>query len=133
MGRNKSDLDETLVELQNAITATKTEVLAAVAELREFVRVLNDNQAAAVAELRELVRVLNDDQAAAAAAAAVELREFVRVLNDDQAAAADRRFSGFPDVVGLSVLASINDANDRVISEVAASRELIIKQISSQG
>ena len=93
MGRNKSDLDETLVELQNAITATKTEVLAAVAELREFVRVLNDNQAAA----------------------------------------ADRRFSGFPDVVGLSVLASINDANDRVISEVAASRELIIKQISSQG
>ena len=129
MGRNKSDLDETLVELQNAITATKAEVLAAVAELREFVRVLNDNQAAAVAELREFVRVLNDDQAAAVA----ELREFVRVLNDDQAAAADRRFSGFPDVVGLSVLASINDANDRVISEVAASRELIIKQISSQG
>ena len=93
MGRNKSELDETLVELQNTIAATKAEVLAAVAELREF----------------------------------------VRVLNDDQAAAADRRFSGFPDVVGLSVLASINDANDRVISEVAASRELIIKQISSQG
>ena len=93
MGRKKSELDETLVELQNAITATKAEILAAVAELREF----------------------------------------VRVLNDDQAAAADRRFSGFPDVVGLSVLASINDANDRVISEVAASRELIIKQISSQG
>ena len=93
MGRNKSELDETLVELQNTITATKAEILAAVAELREF----------------------------------------VRVLNDDQAAAADRRFSGFPDVVGLSVLASINDANDRVISEVAASRELIIKQISSQG
>ena len=93
MGRNNSDLDETLVELQNTITATKAEILAAVAELREF----------------------------------------VRVLNDDQAAAADRRFSGFPDVVGLSVLASINDANDRVISEVASSRELIIKQISSQG
>ena len=93
MGRKKSELDETLVELQNTITATKAEILAAVAELREF----------------------------------------VRVLNDDQAAAADRRFSGFPDVVGLSVLASINDANDRVISEVAASRELIIKQISSQG
>jgi hypothetical protein len=129
MGRNKSELDETLVELQNAITATKAEILAAVAELREFVRVLNDDQAAALSELREFVRVLNDDQAAAIS----ELREFVRVLNDDQAAAADRRFSGFPDVVGLSVLASINDANDRVISEVAASRELIIKQISSQG
>ena len=111
MGRNKSELDETLVELQNTIAATKAEVLAAVAELREFVRVLNDDQAAALSELRE----------------------FVRVLNDDQAAAADRRFSGFPDVVGLSVLAYINDANDRVISEVAASRELIIKQISSQG
>lgn len=111
MGRKKSELDETLVELQNTISSTKAEILAAVAELHDFVRVLNDGQAAAVAELRE----------------------FVRGLNDDQAAAANLRFSGFPDVVGLSVLASINDANDRVISEVAASRELIIKQISSQG
>jgi hypothetical protein len=93
--------------------------------LREFVRVLNDDQAAAISELREFVRVLNDDQAAAIS----ELREFVRVLNDDQAAALDLKFSGFPDVVGLSVLASINDANNRVIAEVAESRELIIKTL----
>ena len=65
----------------------------------------------------------------AASAAVAELREFVRVLNDDQAAAADRRFSGFPDVVALSVLAAINDANDRVVAEVAESRELIIKTL----
>ena len=51
------------------------------------------------------------------------------MLNDDQAAAADRRFSGFPDVVALSVLAAINDANDRVVAEVAESRELIIKTL----
>ena len=89
MGRNKSAGDETLVELQNTITSTKTEILSAISELREF----------------------------------------VRVLNDDQAAAMDLRFSGFPDVVGLSVLASINDANDRVIAEVAESRELIIKTL----
>ena len=89
MGRNKSEVDETLVELQNTITSTKTEILSAISELREF----------------------------------------VRVLNDDQAAAADRRFSGFPDVVGLSVLAAINDANDRVVAEVAESRELIIKTL----
>jgi phosphoenolpyruvate carboxylase len=107
MRRNKSELNQTLVELQNTITSAKEEIVAAVAELREFVRVLNDDQAAAVAELRE----------------------FVRVLNDDQAAAADRRFSGFPDVVGLSVLAAINDANDRVVAEVAESRELIIKTL----
>ena len=125
MGRNKSELDETLVELQNTVASTKAEILAAVAELREFVRVLNDDQAAAISELREFVRVLNDDQAAAIS----ELREFVRVLNDNQAAAMDVRFSGFPDVVGLSVLASINDANDRVIAEVAESRELIIKTL----
>jgi hypothetical protein len=128
MRRNKSELNQTLVELQNTITSAREEIVAAVAavaELREFVRLLNDDQAAAVAELREFVRVLNDDQAAAVA----ELREFVRVLNDDQAAAADRRFSGFPDVVGLSVLAAINDANDRVIAEVAESRELIIKTL----
>ena len=114
MRRNKSELKKSLVELQNTITSTKEEILAA---------------AAAVAELREFVRVLNDDQAAAATATAAELREFVRVLNDDQAAAADRRFSGFPDVVALSVLAAINDANDRVVAEVAESRELIIKTI----
>jgi hypothetical protein len=110
MRRNKSELNQTLVELQNTITSAREEIVAAVA---------------AVAELREFVRLLNDDQAAAVA----ELREFVRVLNDDQAAAADRRFSGFPDVVGLSVLAAINDANDRVIAEVAESRELIIKTL----
>ena len=114
MRRNKSELKKSLVELQNTITSTKEEILAATA---------------AVAELREFVRVLNDDQAAAAATAVAELREFVRVLNDDQAAAADRRFSGFPDVVALSVLAAINDANDRVVAEVAESRELIIKTI----
>jgi hypothetical protein len=125
MRRNKSELNQTLVELQNTITSAKEEIVASVAELREFVRVLNDDQAASVAELREFVRVLNDDQAASVA----ELREFVRVLNDDQAAAADRRFSGFPDVVGLSVLAAINDANDRVVAEVAESRELIIKTL----
>ena len=107
MGRNKSEVDETLVELQNTITSTKAEILSAISELREFVRVLNDDQAAAVSELRE----------------------FVRVLNDDQAAAMDLRFSGFPDVVGLSVLAAINDANNRVIAEVAESRELIIKTL----
>jgi hypothetical protein len=89
MRRNKSELNQTLVELQNTITSAKEEIVAAVAELREF----------------------------------------VRVLNDDQAAAADRRFSGFPDVVGLSVLAAINDANDRVVAEVAESRELIIKTL----
>jgi hypothetical protein len=93
--------------LQNTITSTKAEILSAISELREFVRVLNDDQAAAISELRE----------------------FVRVLNDDQAAALDLKFSGFPDVVGLSVLASINDANDRVIAEVAESRELIIKTL----
>ena len=117
MRRNKSELKKSLVELQNTITSTKEAILAA---------------SAAVAELREFVRVLNDDQAAAAAAAAAELRElreFVRVLNDDQAAAADRRFSGFPDVVALSVLAAINDVNDRVVAEVAESRELIIKTL----
>ncbi len=107
MGRNKSELDETLVELQDAVASTKAEILAAVAELREFVRVLNDDQAAAISELRE----------------------FVRVLNDDQAAAANLRFSGLPDVLALSVLAAINDANDRVIAEVAESRELIIKTL----
>jgi hypothetical protein len=89
MRRNKSELNQTLVELQNTITSAKEEIVAAVAELREF----------------------------------------VRVLNDDQAAAADRRFSGFPDVVGLSVLAAINDANDRVVAEIAESRELIIKTL----
>ena len=66
---------------------------------------------------------------ATATATVAELREFVRVLNDDQAAAADRRFSGFLDVVGLSILAAINDAYDRVVAEVAASRELIIKTL----
>ena len=90
MRRNKSELNETLVELQNTVASTKAEIFAAVAELREF----------------------------------------VRVLNDDQAAAMDVRFSGFPDVVSLSVLASINDANDRVVAEVAESRELIIKTLS---
>jgi hypothetical protein len=89
MRRNKSELNQTLVELQNTITSAKEEIVASVAELREF----------------------------------------VRVLNDDQAAAADRRFSGFPDVVGLSVLAAVNDANDRVVAEVAESRELIIKTL----
>ena len=89
MRRNKSELKKSLVELQNTITSTKEEILAAVAELREF----------------------------------------VRVLNDDQAAAADRRFSGFPDVVALSVRAAINDVNDRVVAEVAESRELIIKTL----
>ena len=111
MRRNKSELKKSLVELQNTITSTKEAILAATAT--------------AVAELREFVRVLNDDQAAAVA----ELREVVRVLNDDQAAAADRRFSGFPDVVALSVLAAINDVNDRVVAEVAESRELIIKTL----
>jgi hypothetical protein len=89
MRRNKSELNQTLVELQNTITSAKEEIVAAVAELREF----------------------------------------VRVLNDDQAAAADRRFSGFPDVVGQPVLAAINDANDRVVAEIAESRELIIKTL----
>ncbi len=89
MGRDKSEINETLVELQNTITSLKAEILSAISELREF----------------------------------------VRVLNDDQAAAMDLRFSGFSDVVGLSVLASINDANDRVIAEVAESRELIIKTL----
>jgi hypothetical protein len=125
MGRNKSEINETLVELQNTISSTKAEILSAVSELREFVRVLNDDQAAAVSELREVVRVLNDDQAAAVS----ELGEFVRVLNDDQAAAMDLRFSSFPDVVGLSVLAATNDASNRVIAEVAESRELIIKTL----
>ena len=114
MRRNKSELKKSLVELQNTITSTKEEILSATA-----------TATATVAELREFVRVLNDDQAAAVA----ELREFVRVLNDDQAAAADRRFSGFLDVVGLSILAAINDAYDRVVAEVAASRELIIKTL----
>ena len=37
MGRNKSELDETLVELQNTVASTKAEILAAVSELRDFV------------------------------------------------------------------------------------------------
>ena len=89
MRRNKSELDETLVELQNTVASTKAEILAAVSELRDF----------------------------------------VRVLNDDQAAAANLRFSGLADILALSVLAAINDANDRIIAEVAESRELIIKTL----
>ncbi len=127
MRRNKSELNQTLVELQNTITSAKEEIVAAVAELREFVRVLNDDQAAA-ADRR--FSGFPDVVGQSVLAAVAELREFVRLLNDDQAAAADRRFSGFPDVVGLSVLAAINDANDRVVAEVAESRELIIKTLS---
>ena len=80
-------------------------------------------------ELQNTITSTKEAILAATATAVAELREFVRVLNDDQAAAADRRFSGFPDVVALSVLTAINDVNDRVVAEVAESRELIIKTL----